>query len=376
MMNRIHFLFPVLLIVILIFPFSPGCGEGSSSSSPPSVDDLADEAFPEGEEGEGDKYSIQEVSDEVERTLGEEGGLDAVLLAFDSGYSLSQIVDGIMSGKLTVSGEIIDTDGSTLEPDYLPPDLIIRSGALVSRGKVSIWQMREAARRVKIAVGSRALTIIFSLAENGYSSKQIMEALLDGRVTVISAIGLFSPNPLGLPGGSAGKSGFIIVNPDGSIITPAGPAPQGTLQQGNINAQPPSSFPFTFVGERKMEIDATAEFGYGGTNSCSGKGSIWISILEKGLVVGEIEYIHFDLSWDEDGNATRCEASNRETTSFTGTHANGSFSFSTEWNASYTGVYTAQSIDGGAGKTAILKLGSGHTADYFLKSSFIIDRAY
>ncbi len=134
--------------------------------------------------------------------------------------------------------------------------------------------------------------------------------------------------------------------------------------------------PYNFYGERNVEIDATAEFGNRGTNACTGKGSIWIAILENGLLVGEIEFVHFDLSWDEEGNATRCESSTKETTSFTGTHADGSFRFTTDWNAGYTGVYTHEFIDGGAGKTDILDLGEGRTADYFIKSSFNINRTY
>ena len=205
--------------------------------------------------------------------------------------------------------------------------------------------------------------IIFWLHYNGYSFEQIIEGVLLGQVSFDHK--------------SERCYGFILRDADGKRITPyENRPPPGFLVPGNTSAHASTSLPFTFIGERKVEIDATAEFGSQGTNSCSGKGSIWISILENGLVVGEIEYIHFDLSWDEDGNATRCESSNKETTSFTGTHTSGSFNFSTEWNANYTGVYTSQSIDGGAGKTDMLDLGSGHTADYFIKSSFIIDRAY
>ena len=74
-------------------------------------------------------WSITEVNAPIMSSFGERGGFDAVLDAFNKGYSLQQIVEGSVTDRLQASGDIFQYGSGAMEaPRYPPMDFLVSSG--------------------------------------------------------------------------------------------------------------------------------------------------------------------------------------------------------------------------------------------------------
>jgi hypothetical protein len=74
-------------------------------------------------------WSITEVEAPIMSAFGERGAFDALLEAFNKGYSLEQIVEGSVSDRLQASGDIIQYGSSNVEATHYPPlDFLVSSG--------------------------------------------------------------------------------------------------------------------------------------------------------------------------------------------------------------------------------------------------------
>ena len=77
------------------------------------------------------QYDIEDVVDTITSSFSGDKGFDAIMLAWDKGYSLRQIVDAAMSGRLQENGAIKDSSGGTEAPVNPPTGIIVPSSPVI-----------------------------------------------------------------------------------------------------------------------------------------------------------------------------------------------------------------------------------------------------
>ncbi len=162
----------------------------------------------------GPLYTINEVETKIRNTLTEDLGFDAIVLALDKGYSITQIVVAAMGNRLSVDGSIIDINNNPLVPKYTPSNLIETEIEMSSQTHVELADTRgEGLSMVKLgdfkdefSVQGFDPIIILQLALRGYSLEQIFTGLFLNRIIYIAR------DEIGL---------LILNSDDDKILTPA-----------------------------------------------------------------------------------------------------------------------------------------------------------
>jgi hypothetical protein len=127
----------------------------------------------------GGAEKISNVRKALISSHGEEGGLDALLAAFSKGYSLRQIVDGALSGRIALDGDILEAGGGTL----LPVETAV--GTLVEKDRQVLIEARfvnlnaNFLQNIGIDFGPDmdAIDVPLELRETGHSVMQIFDGI-------------------------------------------------------------------------------------------------------------------------------------------------------------------------------------------------------
>ena len=144
------------------------------------------------------QYQIMDVAKTIVDKLGGDQGFEATLLAMDNGYSLRQLVDAAMSGRLPANGDISDDSGGVEAPANPPFGIIIRSAAQAQVPQETQYGINILLERVfrilakgglKVPpddAGQKALIIgiLMGMQNAGYDLPKGAEAIMDGRVKV------------------------------------------------------------------------------------------------------------------------------------------------------------------------------------------------
>lgn len=209
--------------VIAVTLCSVSCGGDSSSDSTP-----------------------QEVRAALVSSLGEDGAFTGLSKAIVKGYSLRQIVDAALAGRLQVSGDLQATDGSIMAPESAPAGTLrtLKLGAASIQVEIEssiVTISQDYLEQIGVEVNLDSITAPLVLAEEGYSATQISSittrqdrllqgsadrpvVLVDGTGLPIEALvarqnvlslseilGLPAPSPTPTePGGSTGQASFLV----------------------------------------------------------------------------------------------------------------------------------------------------------------------
>jgi hypothetical protein len=159
--------------------------------------------------------AVEAVVEAIAVSLGEDDGFDALVLAFDRGYTLTQIVRAALTGRLLVSGEITANGGGIADPEGLPIGVFTSGGAagwLVGEQglpALTLDSFRALADGDAEALGSGALVLILLLGRAGYSLDQIVEGIVDPSSDI--RVAPFDTSTIG------------IFDRDGNLVPPARP---------------------------------------------------------------------------------------------------------------------------------------------------------
>ncbi|MCD6580400.1 MAG: hypothetical protein J7K90_01245, partial [Desulfuromusa sp.] len=250
----------------------------------------------------GPLYTINDVETKIRNTLTEDLGFDAIVLALDKGYSITQIVVAIMANRLSVDGSIIDINDNPLAPKYTPSNLIETPIKMSSQTHVEFADTKSKhlpkvnLGDLKSEWGKQGLNLltILMLALKGYSLEQIIPALILKTIVVVPMYGI------------------QIEDNDGKFLTPANSKDKNA---GGIVQPLPDSFDITtgtwsivnnhpFAGDipwytlRFLETDATVQVfekdtasgSYYEINGAKVFFSFFLTIAYNGGTIQEEEY--------------------------------------------------------------------------------------
>jgi len=167
------------------------------------------------------QYKIDNVVNAIMASFSGEQGFDAVVLAMDNGYSLRQIADAAMSGRLLANGDISDSSGGVEAPENPPYGLILDSTAQTGKARaiqfLTLEEMRAWAREVALsdpsyeeAILTRIMTtIVIGLTESGYSFPEAVLAVQTGGIVRSETT-------------RDGGSRYILTDDEGLYIPPGG----------------------------------------------------------------------------------------------------------------------------------------------------------
>ena len=216
------------------------------------------------------------MNDAVVAAHGEDGGFDAVIWAFERGYSGDQLIAGALDGRLEADGVITDTAGGTEPPDGSPlglivlPDLgpqglgiaavpaVYRTDLRVVATFQAERDIEEILRSLNLASGV-ALARIIGAALGGYSGQQILENIIfeGGRIDDRVRFGAAEGNPP--------FSCYFLRDSNGNIVVPAVP----DIHRGACRDAA------TFAADKqKAERDAAADAEAEGDDSSAAGGTI------------------------------------------------------------------------------------------------------
>ncbi len=165
----------LLLTLLIVFTFSfqfLGCGSGSSSDDP----------------------TLAQVRDAIISVHGEEDGFTALISALAKGYSIQQITDGAISGRLEVNGDILDGSGSSaISPDNSPVGLV--TGKTLQVAVESRFLLIDSNFLDNIGinwdVAHGSIDIPLELAETGHTAGQILNGIDTQLIDLNTNIGFF-----------------------------------------------------------------------------------------------------------------------------------------------------------------------------------------
>ncbi len=137
------------------------------------------------------RVPLEDVVDAVGATFGERDGFDAVVLALDAGYSLRQIVDAVLTGRLMQGGAIRSRRGKPEDPDG-PALGVFSLEEVAGAGSSGILldELRRQATAQAAPTGYVALAHLLALVDFGYPLGDVVEAFLLGKVSLSGEFGL------------------------------------------------------------------------------------------------------------------------------------------------------------------------------------------
>jgi hypothetical protein len=124
------------------------------------------------------------LADAVAERLGEDGALDAVLLAVDGGYSTAQVLEAGRSRRLIADGTILSADGTGIEAPAGPPLGLIEVDAPPGAARPlqgpahRLSEVRERLKYHGSILGITGEFILISLLAQGYSAEQVIEGII------------------------------------------------------------------------------------------------------------------------------------------------------------------------------------------------------
>ena len=170
-----------LLVSLLLVVSACGGASDSSSDSTVPVKGTTNAAEVDAE--------VQAVVDAIIAAHGEDGGFDAVIWAFERGYSGDQLFAGALEARLEADGVITTAGGGTETPDGAPLGLVALPGpdleSLENNAVLAVYRTgsKLTAQYGDITVDKMAahgiLTIV-GAASVGYSGRQIIENIIEG----------------------------------------------------------------------------------------------------------------------------------------------------------------------------------------------------
>jgi hypothetical protein len=186
---KLYRIFKLMCIGLVILAWiNSGCGGGDGEGETTSGQNTPTAST---------AYDMDELAVELTASMGEDAALEAVILAFDKGYSIRQVADAAMLGRLETNGDIIDGSGSIVYPEDIPPSLIDKSiNAAMVKGieeKYDLEGIKIRCKAVADKVGSTnsdvqgvAFIIIFALIDRGYSPEQVFSAMFFGNIRLVT----------------------------------------------------------------------------------------------------------------------------------------------------------------------------------------------
>ncbi len=178
------------LLVSFAILILTACGGGGSSGSD------GNSAADNNNSISDDPKTIPEFSNFLNDRFGEKGSFDAVMLSLDKGYQFDQIFSAGKADRLNTDGTISDGLGGTETPLNLPYDYFSVSSSTTTRADPAAVatldrlraQAKNAAARLDLedadtVAGGIGLLLILMLAEDGFSTDQIITGLVDGTIS-------------------------------------------------------------------------------------------------------------------------------------------------------------------------------------------------
>ena len=128
-------------------------------------------------------FDINEVANKIEVSMGDDLGLEALILAIDKGYSLRQIVDAIMNDRLEEDGNLFDELGNIEYPEDLPPEIINKSLYVQTTSqKYDIEEIKKYCVKQSLDLDVTVFYLLLKLLDIGYSPEQVFSAIYLGTI--------------------------------------------------------------------------------------------------------------------------------------------------------------------------------------------------
>jgi hypothetical protein len=132
-------------------------------------------------------YTPEACSGQLVNRFGEDDGFDAIVLAFDRGYSLPQILEAIVNDRIATDGIITDASGIVKKPEDAPTNYFVtpvsmqgtklRQTGLADSKSETLTHFKAMCIYVGGSIGKGAIILILDLLAKGYTIAQINEAI-------------------------------------------------------------------------------------------------------------------------------------------------------------------------------------------------------
>lgn len=294
-------------------------------------------------------YSAATVAKQAADTMGTDGEV-GILFAGDHGYSVRQIAEAIMAGRLSVEGLVTDSSGAEVTPEYTAPKTL-DLGSLRAVAAPDNLARHFTSEQIEIMRGLVNLWLTIEQQETDDFIRSTLLAIGHGfliDVIVEAIVG----HSLDEAGNIKGKSPQGIPQTDVFTEQGAGSGADGVVANGDTGGDTvadelPGQYPISYSGYGRYTSTVTITWGGGGTLKCESQPLWEITLNADGTLSATFSMISASL-YDTQG-AQYCSESDPFKQTRTGTHSNGTFSISMYSDAAspaLTGTYTANGIQG------------------------------